>query len=232
MACLGYIKSLLSQLRGGSARLRSWDTRRYGVTFVYTILRFCFCTVKINTRVSISSGCPSHGEIILFGRKASASSFGSTGAARHPRLRVCPMGWQLAVDVIQEAHLELVRRAGLIAPSVHLDRAIMLNRLFPSQVGPFGRNFQSVYVDNWDQKGLLAERWLVLLLINLLPDRLLFAQSTPKLGSDICGQVGQWSSAYAKFGCRGKWRSRHGWIALTSTSACLLPDLGLGCFLG
>eukprot|EP00971_Amphidinium_carterae_P310248 6165189-Amphidinium_carterae.1 len=42
----------------------------------------------------------------VLGGKASASSFGSTGAACHPRLRVCPMGWQLAVDVIQEAHLE------------------------------------------------------------------------------------------------------------------------------
>eukprot|EP00971_Amphidinium_carterae_P337228 6473950-Amphidinium_carterae.1 len=74
----------------------------------------------------------------VLGRKASASSFGSTGVPCHPRLRVCPMGWQLAVDVIQEAHLELVRRAGLLAPSIHLDRAIMLQRLFPSQVGGTG----------------------------------------------------------------------------------------------
>eukprot|EP00971_Amphidinium_carterae_P348916 6490743-Amphidinium_carterae.1 len=61
------------------------------------------------------------------------------------------MGWALAVDLVQEAHLTLVARAAEIAPSLDASRLMQLNSLFPSRLDPQGRYFQSVYVDNWDQ---------------------------------------------------------------------------------
>ena len=49
------------------------------------------------------------------------------------------------------SHEELVKRASMLDESVHCDRLMGLNRLFPSSGGPWGDSFHSVYVDNWDQ---------------------------------------------------------------------------------
>ena len=90
-------------------------------------------------------------QFFVLSRPVAPSVFGKAGPPMYPRLRVVPMGWALAVDLVQEAHEELVRRASLLEDSMHASRLMRLSRLFPSMVGDSSDVFQSVFVDNWDQ---------------------------------------------------------------------------------
>eukprot|EP00971_Amphidinium_carterae_P297957 5920580-Amphidinium_carterae.1 len=96
---------------------------------------------------------PSWRCFFVIGHAVNPSVFGLGPQSQpiYPRLTVVPMGWGLSVDLIQEAHQELLRRASLVAPSVHEDRLIRLQRLFPRFSGDFGGHYHSCYVDNWDQ---------------------------------------------------------------------------------
>ena len=90
-------------------------------------------------------------KFFVLSRSVAAEVFNATGQPLYPRLRVVPMGWALAVDLVQEAHEELVRRASQMDDTLHVSRLMQLNRLFPSSSGDLSGVFQSVYVDNWDQ---------------------------------------------------------------------------------
>eukprot|EP00971_Amphidinium_carterae_P180890 3588295-Amphidinium_carterae.1 len=80
----------------------------------------------------------------------SASAVGSQGPPVYVRLTVIPMGWTLAVDVVQEAHMTLLAHASSIAPALGEERLMQLHKLFPTPFGPHGTHYHSCCIDNWD----------------------------------------------------------------------------------
>eukprot|EP00971_Amphidinium_carterae_P280836 5575480-Amphidinium_carterae.1 len=94
---------------------------------------------------------PAWRRLFVFSRQCSAESVGQVGEPKWVRLTVVPMGWSLAVDVVQEAHETLIRKASALTPTIGTSRLMQLRSLFPSSLDEHGNYYQSVYVDNWDQ---------------------------------------------------------------------------------